>query len=424
MFEKLKTRLSREKSHFDDLGDVVKRLLYSYVLYLISYPIIGIFINVFFWRQSKDVTLIAAYNLGFFLALPLGFYLNGLLLQRFNILKLYWVGTVLQGVAAFLAIFFPSLSFSHVLMYGLLYGIGGGLYWSNKNYITLKITKGKNRLYYNSLEASLDLVINIVMPLILGWILVLGEITGTYAPETAYKALMVLCLLMLGLSGYILQTADIYSEKITHIAVTKPSRYWNLNRLVLCLHQLLSGINFFVPTFLVLLFVGAEGAIGTIESVTALLVSFMLYWVGRKGTQKHSFSLMLATSAVFLIGSILYNLTYGALGALIYSLACSLTGALSWNILYTNSMEVMDHETKHGHNHNQYAFIFDNELFFNIGRILGMGIFFGLSYFTSQELSLRLTPLIAAVLQFVLLVPLSTLLKYTASNQSSPISSI
>lgn len=424
MFENLKTRLSREKSHLDDLGDVVKHLLYSYILYLISYPIIGIFINVFFWRQSNDITLIAAYNLGFFLALPLGFYLNGLLLKRFNILKLYWVGTVLQGLAAFLAIFFPSLSFYQVLLYGLIYGIGGGLYWSNKNYITLKITKGRNRLYYNSLEASIDLIINIIMPIILGWIIVLGEVTGVYAPETAYKVLMVLCLFMLWFSGYILQSANIYSEKITHIAVAKPSKYWNLNRIILCTHQLLSGINFFVPTFLVLLFVGAEGAIGTIESATAVLVAIMLYWVGRKTAQRHSFSLMLATSTVFLLGSILYNLTYGVLGALIYSLTCSLTGALSWNIIYTNSMEVMDREIKHGHNHNQYALIFDNELFFNIGRIMGMGIFFGLSYFTSQEISLRITPIFAGILQFAMLVPLSYLLKYTSSSQSSSINSI
>ena len=111
MFKKLVNRFAREKSHFDDLGVVVKHLLLSYSLYLISYPVMGIFINAYFWRQSNDVSLIAAYNLGFFVALPLGFYLNGLLLKKIHILKLYWVGGVLQGLAAFLAIFIPFLDF-------------------------------------------------------------------------------------------------------------------------------------------------------------------------------------------------------------------------------------------------------------------------------------------------------------------------
>lgn len=269
MFQRIAKRLKTEKLHFDSLGDVVKHLLLSYGLYLVSYPIIGIFINAYFWRQTEDITLIAAYNLGFFIALPLGFYLNGLLLKRVHILKLYWIGTVLQGVAAFLAIFMPTLSFDKVLAYGLIYGIGGGLYWGNKNYITLKITKGRNRLYYNSLESSIDLIINIVMPILLGWIIVFGEHVHLYTPDSAYRVLMVATLFMLGLSGYILQSADIYSEKITNIFVINPSKYWNLNRLMQTIFWVVNGVNYFIPTVLVLMLVGSEGELGTLESFSA-----------------------------------------------------------------------------------------------------------------------------------------------------------
>ncbi|MEK7499733.1 MAG: hypothetical protein AAB649_03945, partial [Patescibacteria group bacterium] len=177
-------------------------------------------------------------------------------------------------------------------------------------------------------------------------------------------------LIMLWFSGYILQSADIYSEKITHITVTKPSKYWNLNRLVQILYWTLSGVNFFIPTFLVLMFVGAEGVLGTLKSITAVLVALMLYIVGRKSSQKHAMSIVLSTGIIFLVGAVLFNLTYGVLGAIIYSITCSLTGAITWYAIYTNSMEVMDKEKDYGHNLNQYALIFDNELFFNIGRII------------------------------------------------------
>jgi len=236
MLDKIIQRVATEKQHFDDLGEVVKHLLYSYVLYLISYPIMGVFINAYFWRQTQDITLIAAYNLGFFIALPVGFYINGLLLRSMHILKLYWLGAVMQGVAAFLAIYIPSLSFTTVLVYGLIYGIGGGLYWGNKNYITLKITRGRNRLYYNNLESALDLVINIVMPVIVGWLIVFGEHSYPYSAELAYKILILLAVILLCISGYILQSANIQSEKITDITIKHATRYWNLNRLVQILY--------------------------------------------------------------------------------------------------------------------------------------------------------------------------------------------
>lgn len=419
MLDAIRERFHREKLHFDALGDVVKHLLYSYILYLISYPIIGLFINAYFWRQTEDITLIAAYNLGFFIALPIGFYINGLLLRRFHILKLYWIGTVLQGVAAFLAIFAPTLSFDRVLVYGLIYGIGGGLYWANKNYITLKITKGRNRLYYNNLESSIDLIVNIVMPVLIGWFIVLGAKIDFYTADSAYKILIFIVLILLTVSGYILQSADIYSKKIDKIVVTRPSKYWNLNRLAQFLYWILSGINAFIPSILVLMFVGEEGILGTIESVTAGVVAVVLYIVGRKTKEEHALKIILATGSVFLLGTIIYNFTYGFIGALIYTVFWSLTSSIFYNALYTNTMSVMDIEVEENENVTQYSLVFDNELFFNLGRVFGMILFFGVAYLYSQEISLRFTPVIAAVLQLLIVFPLAKLMKHVAAKDQS-----
>lgn len=417
MFKKLQTRLATERAHFDNLGDVVKHLLLSYSLYLISYPVIGIFINAYFWRQSSDVSLMAAYNLGFFVALPIGFYLNGLLLKTIKILNLYWIGGVLQGVAAFLAIFIPDLSFYRVLFYGLIYGIGGGIYWANKNYITLKITKGRNRIYYNNLESSLDLIINMIMPLIIGWFIVFGENMSLYSVEVAYKILMFIALGMLAYSGYVLKDADIYSKQIDHIMLQRPSRAWNMNRILQTIYWTLGGVNAYIPSLLVLMFVGQEGVLGTIESITSLIVAMMLYVVGRKIKSHHTLGIITISSLVFFFGAIMLYFYYGLIGALIYTVVCSLTGSPSWNTIYSNTMEVMDKEKELNPNLHQYSLVFDNEIFFNTGRVLGMFLFFAIARYTTTELSLRTTPLIIAILQFVALVPLSYLLKYVSSNK-------
>jgi YQGE family putative transporter len=143
MLDKLLARYRIEKSHFDELGDTAKLLFYSYTLFLLSYPMMGTFLNAYLWRQSSDISLIAIYNLGFFVALPIGFYLNGMLLRTISLLRLYWLGTILQGLAAFLTIFLPSANLNRIFVYGLMFGLGGGIYWANKNYLSLKITRGK-----------------------------------------------------------------------------------------------------------------------------------------------------------------------------------------------------------------------------------------------------------------------------------------
>ena len=59
---------------------------------------------------------------------------------------------------------------------------------------------------------------------------------------------------------------------------------------------------------------------------------------------------------------------------------------------------------------NQYALIFDNELFFNLGRVGGMLFFFAVAKYSSQEIALRFVPVVIGLLQFALLVPLGRLL--------------
>lgn len=407
MLKKIKTRIEFELSHFLALSPVVRRLLYSYIIYLVSYPIMGIFINVYFWRQSSDISLIAAYNLGFFLLLPIGFFINGVLLRKINILKLYWVGVFTQGFAAALAIFFPILSFDLVLLYGAIYGLGGGLYWANKNYITLKLTKRTNRLYFNSLETSIELVSGILLPLIVGWGIVLGENYDLYSVDIAYKVLIVIALCMLWISGYLLQKADIYSEKITHFFPNSPSVYWNRNRLITSLYYIVAGANYFIPTLLVLLLIGLEGELGTLESATAITTALTMYYIGRKTKPKHALNIYITFSVLLIIAALIMAVSFGVVAVLIYIFISSLTLAVCWNLIYANSMEIMDYEQDLNPGSNQYALVMDNEIFFNIGRIVGMAILFGLSYAIGQNLSLRITPIIISSVLLVVAYPLA-----------------
>lgn len=406
MLNKIITHVKNEYRHYLSLSDVVRSLLYSYIFYLVSYPIMGIFINVYFWRQSNDISLIAAYNLGFFLLLPIGFYINGVLLSKVNILKLYWIGVFTQGFAAALAIFFPNLSFDTVLLYGAIYGLGGGLYWANKNYITLKLTKKTNRLYYNALESSIELISGILLPFVVGWGIVYGEQYSIYSVDTAYKLLVVIALILLWLSGYLLQNANIYSEKITHLLPHNPSLNWQCNRLTSMIYYIVAGANYFIPTLLTLLLIGLEGELGTLESLAAIVTAILTYWIGRKIKLSNSTKIYFFAALSYLASSVYLALAYDLFSVLVYIFTSAVSLSICWNLIYANSMEVMDHEQDLNPGSNQYALVMDNEIFYNLGRVIGMAILFGGYHFYGQKATLTITPTIISALLIIIIIPL------------------
>lgn len=413
MFDKFKLRYLTEKSHFDGLGDVVKNLLYSYALYVTASTITGLFINAYFWRQTSDITLIAAFNLGAFIALPTIFYLNGILLKNISVLRLYWAGAIVQGIAAILAIFVSSFDLPQVLLYGFIFGVGSGFYWSNKNYITQKITKGSNRHYYLNFEASIFNAINIVGPVLIGWFIVFGEHINLYTINYSYRMLMIIAMILLYSSGKLLQRSQVSTDKIDYIVLKQPSKVWNYNRLVVTIFWLLGGINSFLPSILVLMLVGGgEGVFGTVQSIVAAMASMLLYVLGRKLRREHSLWVITICLSIFFVGAILFNLTYGFFGALIYTVIWALVWNPLWNTVYASTMELMDKEQARDPGLNQYSFIFDNEIFFNVGRVIGITFFFVLIYATSQEMAIRSAPLIMGLIQFGAIVPVIYLMKY------------
>ncbi|MFZ2199706.1 MAG: hypothetical protein WAV40_02880, partial [Microgenomates group bacterium] len=87
--------------------------------------------------------------------------------------------------------------------------------------------------------------------------------------------------------------------------------------------------------------------------------------------------------------------------------ACYTIGrSLRHPLPYTVTMEIMDRESGDG----QYAYLCDNEISFNSGRIFGMLVVFFVSV-QSQALALRATPVFLGLVSLVSLYPLHQMVK-------------
>lgn len=393
-------RLRIELGHFQSLSDNAKKMLFSYALYLAAYPMIATFMNAYLWRSSGNLWSIVFYNLGYVIGLPVAFYLNGVLLSRFHVLKLYFMGTLLQAITPSLVLFFPLHGLTGLFLYGCLYGLGAGLFWGNRNYLDLQITRGTNRMYYNGLGQICDLLMNIIIPMCAGWFIVFVSTSNASFSFIAYKIIMIAAFILLLLSGLILQFSTIKQIVIRKIILKKPKPVWRSMRIFNILFNVQVGTTLVLPNILVLILVGGEGVLGTVQAVTAGISALAIYIIGRKATIKNAWQFVFFGSIVFLLGTgvLVYSFTW--VGALAYSVVITLIWSSVWAPANSVSMDLMDKLEPDAE--KQYAYVCDNELYYNIGRVIGITIISLLAIVINAHTALRLSALIAGLCQIPL----------------------
>lgn len=400
MFSRFLKRFNTELQHFYALDSDVRRIFWSYGFYLAAFPLVMTFLNAYLWRSSGNLWTIVLYNLGYVVSLPAGFYLNGLLLKKIHVLRLYFVGALLQGVTACLIVLFSVINPVNILFLGLLNGVGAGLFWGNKNYLSLFLTKHTNRVYYNSMEQVMDLLINIVVPAGAGWFIYFATQSTFPFGLSAYKIIMIVAFLLLFLSGYIVQSANIKTISIGSMIVRSPSRPWNLLRMFNVLYNVQIGLSLIVSSVMVLVLVGDEGILGTLLGTTAIISAIVLYLVGRKSSLGNIWKLVAFGSVAYLIGTGLLAGIFTWVSGIVYSIVISIAWAFQWMSSYTVTMELMDIEEKNPD--KQYAYVCDNELYFNIGRLLGITIVVLFTVVASQNAALRWAPICVGIIQIPL----------------------
>jgi len=368
-------------------------------------PILSIFMNTFLWRQSGDVTLIGLYNLGWVLGLPIGFIANGLLLRKIHVKYLYFFGTVLQGIGSALAIFSGVLTPLSVIIYGSLYGTASGFFWGNRNSLDFRLSHGRNRSFYNHLYYVVNLLLQVIAPIVIGWLIVSGEKLDLYSAESAYKVLLGLALLSLTVSGSLVAVFPMPRVIPKKLFMSKPSKHWRQVRLFNVLFNLMWGINFFLPASLILYFGSKEGILGTLQSVAALLAAGVMYILGRKTHIKYAPRTVLLANVLYLLSCLFLIWQFSWLGAAVYLITVMIVSPIRWSASYTVIMEIMDGEDGVLDGEADYAVVLDNELMFNLGRSLSI-VFLLVMVSISLEGALKWVPLVMAVTQFGVLLPL------------------
>jgi YQGE family putative transporter len=186
------------------------------------------------------------------------------------------------------------------------------------------------------------------------------------------------------------------------IFVTNASPLWNRARVFTALKSVAEGSAMFIPTLIVLRLVGQEGAVGVTQSLAMVFTSVALYVIAaRMGAANRRRVLQIGVCAM-VVGALALSLMYSRLGALIYLFSQTLAVQLLWVAANPIILDAINADQDNAVAH--YRYIVDRELCLNVGRLIGVCVVVSLSVFSDADVTLRVSPLILAVVTSSLLV--------------------
>jgi len=187
-------------------------------------------------------------------------------------------------------------------------------------------------------------------------------------------------------------------KKIWQLSISKK---WNQVRIMAMGMGVLDGSMSFLPTLLILYFLGKENVLGTISAIVSLISMLLLYIHGKYSSRRDRKSILLLSFLVNFLLALFLAIFSSKSSIYIFILFSSLPLTFYWLALNPWFLSVMD--TVLGEKkQNKFVVIFDHEIFLNLGRILSIIISLVLFFEIGILPTLQFLPLVLTLLQLMI----------------------
>ncbi|BAB59367.1 hypothetical protein [Thermoplasma volcanium GSS1] len=181
-------RKPRILSNFSDLS-----LYYiSYNLFAFSNGLFGTFINIFFFSKFNLISVVE-YQAAIQGTQTLMFVFSGYLIRILNAKYVYSIGNYARSLIIFALILAKGPLFNPII-FGLIYGIPSGIFWSGNNTLSQAVTRSKDRFGFLSTNSTIAGAAGLVAPLLAGFIISISYGRGLerYSTDFLISALLLI----------------------------------------------------------------------------------------------------------------------------------------------------------------------------------------------------------------------------------------
>lgn len=391
-------KLQTEVQHFNAQPHNFRILVLTNLVYAFVLPVIDIFVAAYVMRNSNDPTRVVIYQLTIYTGIPLTFLLNGVLLKYFNIRKLYSAGMMLSAVSMIIMMSLKSLSLVGIGVAGITMGLSFGFYWANRDYLALAITNDSNRNYYYGLETFFYTIIAVVIPVTIGWFIETWSGGGSEQVRSAYIIVTGIVFVVTVFASIVCFRGTFANPAQKKYIFFKFHPLWYKLLSLAMLKGLAQGFLVTAPAMLIMLLLGKEGALGSAQSIGAVIAAVVMYILGRLSKPGDRIKIFAAGLTLFALGAIVNGVLFNSTGVVVFILLLLIAKPLMDLAYFPIQFRVIDIVSKI-EKRGEFAYILNHEAGLYTGRFLGAGTFLLLAYLVSTEAALRYAIVIIGLLQ-------------------------
>src|SRR5690606_15595077 len=130
------------------LNGEAKLSLIIHAFFQLGASMAGMFLNIYLWRLTEDLTINAMFNVINFAIGPFVFALGGYIAKRFDRMLVYRLGIVLNAIFYLLVIIVGERVPDYYVLFAILTGIAGGFYWVGYLILQYDVSNDHNRVRY------------------------------------------------------------------------------------------------------------------------------------------------------------------------------------------------------------------------------------------------------------------------------------
>lgn len=393
-----------------DFSRSAKILILTNLIYAFVLPVIDIFVASYIMRNSNDPSKVILYQLAIYTGIPITFFINGYLLNRINVKKLFSAGMLLSGVSMVYMMSLDEINYTGLISAGLIMGMSFGLYWANRDYLVLSTTEDRTRNFYYGLETFLYTIVAAIVPIMIGWYLVSGENATSETINAGYRVVTGVVFVITIIASIVFHFGTYEKPKSEKFLYFKFHSLWKKMIQLAILKGLAQGFIVTAPAMLVMKFFQSEGALGTVQSIGALIAAVIMLILGKISKPKHRLLIFSVGLILFFIGSMFNGILFNGTGVVIFLILLLMARPILDIAYFPIQLKVIDVLSKI-ENRNEFSYILNHEFGLFIGRFIGAATFLALAYYSDANVALRYALLIIGILQLLSIIIAKQLLK-------------
>ncbi|MBW7457042.1 MFS transporter [Paenibacillus sepulcri] len=263
----------------------------------------GLFLNLYLWRLTQDLTVNGTYNIVVYLFTPLAFAAGGWIAKRKDRMVTYRLGIATIAVFYLLVVIAQEKVAEYYILFAIFNGIAGGFYWTGYLVLMYDVSNESNRLRFLAINMVVFSTAGLIGPALAGFIIQMNEGLQGYILTFLIASIM---FVVAAIVSFRIKASPSH-HKAYHLRLMgllmRKERLWLQGLIAFFVMGLFQGIMLFLPNILLLQTVGREDWVGYLGVFFSSLTVITGYIISKKAKKEQARKYVLMTSTGVLIGA-------------------------------------------------------------------------------------------------------------------------